>query len=185
MGNNSLDSYLNQNINKPIELSIYNVYSRSVRIVKLTPKTNWGGNGALGASISIERVDNAHERVYLVLSMYVGSPMHSAGLISNDDYIIGTPEKTFESLEELQNYIKENENKEITFMVFSKSKELIRQVKVTPCSEWNKGTEVLGLLGGVLANGKEDYMLPMKAIEKNEIPLDKVDGINSEKTIIT
>ena len=105
--------------------------------------------------------------------MYVDSPLHRSGLKNYEDYILGTEEKTFEDLPSFQEYLATNENKEVELMVFNKTAEKVQKVKMTPTSKWSKGSESLGLLGGVLGYGM-DYSFPMKIeSSKKEVMLDK------------
>jgi hypothetical protein len=183
-----LEKILQANINKPIEFDVYNLYTRKLRKVKVTPKNEWGGPGILGAIINRELVDIAHEKAYQLLNMYVDSPLFKAEFTCKEDYILGSEDRVFDTLPELQQYISENANNKITLMVFNKGTEGVRKVVLTPNLNWCKGCEYLGLLGGVLGNG-EDCSFPIKPgqesspekVEKQEVKLDKIeDGKKAE-----
>jgi GRASP55/65 PDZ-like domain len=164
------ESSLKANIDKPVKITVYNMYSRKIRTIEITPRLNWGGNGILGAVIKPDDYCHAHERAFQVRSIYVDSPSHKAGLKSMDDFILGTEDNIFDSLHSFQDFLKLSENKEIEILVFNKLTEKLNKHKITPSSKWDKGNEDLGLLGSVLGCGFE---FPMKQEETKEVVLDK------------
>lgn len=90
---------------KEVKLTVYNLISQEKRTVKLTPNTNWEGNGLLGASIRYEDYSQAHRKVAYVSKVYENSPASKAGLIEKTDYILGTLYLELNTLEDLGKHL--------------------------------------------------------------------------------
>lgn len=65
---------IEKNIEKEMDMVVYNLISQDKRIVKITPSKKWGGPSLLGASIRYEDYSNAHRQVAYVANVYDNSP---------------------------------------------------------------------------------------------------------------
>ena len=114
------------------------------RLVKITPTKKWGDQSSiLGVTIRFESYLDAHNNILAVKDVYLDSPAHEAGLLSYKDFILGTREICFKSLEEFAKLTEVNESREITLYVYNVDSEAVREVKITPSRTWGGG----GLLG--------------------------------------
>jgi S1-C subfamily serine protease len=64
---------LKNNLDRPVELELYNAKHQGSRKVILIPSTTWGGQGLLGVSIRFCSFEGANQNVWHVL---VRSPFH-------------------------------------------------------------------------------------------------------------
>lgn len=62
----------------------------------------------LGTKLRYEQYDLAHLNLLAVNDVYIGSPAYSSNLVPFKDYIVGTTELTFKSLNEFAKYIQVN-----------------------------------------------------------------------------
>lgn len=63
-----------------------------------------------------------------VQDVYLDSPSHEAGLHPFKDFILGTREICFKSLEEFAKYIEVNEGQELKLHVYNVETEQVREV---------------------------------------------------------
>ena len=75
--------------------------------------------------------------------VYLDSPAHEAGLQPFKDYIIGTRELAFKSLDEFAKYVEINLDREIRFYIYNVDQEHMREVALTPRKDWG-GQGILG-----------------------------------------
>ena len=68
--------------------------------------------------------------------VYLDSPAHEAGIVPFKDYIIGTREIAFKSLDEFAKYIEVNVGQEIKLYLYNVDQERVREVHLTP-KQWN------------------------------------------------
>lgn len=64
------------------------------------------------------------------------SPAHEAGIVPFKDYIVGTREIAFKSLDEFAKYIEVNVGQEIKLYLYNVDQERVREVHLTP-KQWN------------------------------------------------
>lgn len=77
--------------------------------MKVKLHRDWGDNSSLlGATIRYESFVDAHNNILKVNDVYLDSPAHEAGIEPFKDYILGTREIAFKSLEEFAKYIEVN-----------------------------------------------------------------------------
>lgn len=62
----------------------------------------------LGLKLRYEQFDDAHHKILAVEDVYLGSPAQEADMQPFRDFILGTKELTFPSLEGFAKYIKVN-----------------------------------------------------------------------------
>jgi C-terminal processing protease CtpA/Prc len=105
--------------------------------VRVRIHKDWGDhNSLLGATIRYENYIDAHNHILAVQDVYLDSPAHEAGIQPFKDYIIGTREIAFKSLDEFAKYIEVNKGQEVKMYIYNVDQERIREVLLTP-REWN------------------------------------------------
>ncbi len=91
-----------------------------MRTVKIRLRKNWGENSSLlGTTIRYESYVDAHNHILSIKDVYLDSPSHEAGLHPFKDFIMGTREICFKSLEEFAKYIEVNEGSEVKLHVYN------------------------------------------------------------------
>eukprot|EP01135_Chromosphaera_perkinsii_P002932 Nk52_evm43s230 gene=Nk52_evmTU43s230 len=132
----TLVEQLNSHIDKPLSLSVYNSKSLSVRDVTLVPTNMWGGVGLLGVSIRFCSFEGANENVWHVLDVQKNSPAEKAGLISDTDFIIGTPDSLLHEEEDFYALVEAYEGKTLRIYVYNTQTDNCREAALTPNSSW-------------------------------------------------
>jgi hypothetical protein len=70
---------------------------------------DWGDSKtSLGVTIRYECFEDAHNTLLAIKDVYLDSPAHDAGLSPFKDFILGTREICFKSLDEFAKYIDVN-----------------------------------------------------------------------------
>ena len=69
-----------------------------------------------------------------VNDVYLDSPAHEAGLQPYKDYIIGTREISFKSLDEFAKYVEVNSGTDIKLYIYNVDQECVREVSLIPKS---------------------------------------------------
>ncbi|XGW20686.1 hypothetical protein V3C99_004013 [Haemonchus contortus] len=69
--NDTMKEILKQHIEKPIEVTVYNSKTQTVRQTTVVPSEMWGGQGLLGVSIRFCSFDGASQHVWHVVSVQV------------------------------------------------------------------------------------------------------------------
>ncbi|CAF2751267.1 unnamed protein product [Rotaria sp. Silwood2] len=133
--NDKFKEILKENINKPVELLVYNSKTQVVRQLQLTPHENWGGQGLLGLSIRFSSFDKANENVWHVLDVQPHSPAALAGLRSNTDYIIGA-DTLLNDAEDFYALIESNQGKSLKLYVYNCENDSTREINLTPNIGW-------------------------------------------------
>jgi hypothetical protein len=133
--NDKFKEILKENINKSVELLVYNSKTQVVRQLPLTPHGNWGGQGLLGLSIRFSSFDKANENVWHVLDVQPHSPAALAGLRSNTDYIIGADTLLNDS-EDFYALIESNQGKSMKLYVYNSETDSTREINLTPNIGW-------------------------------------------------
>ncbi|CAF0984830.1 unnamed protein product [Adineta steineri] len=126
---------LKANINKPVELQVYNSKTQAVRQLPLVPHENWGGQGLLGLSIRFSSFDKANENVWHILDVQLHSPAALAGLRSDTDYIIGADTLLNDS-EDFYALIESNQGKPLKLYVYNSDNDSTREINLTPNIGW-------------------------------------------------
>ncbi|CAJ0955016.1 unnamed protein product, partial [Mesorhabditis belari] len=135
--NDTMKEILKQHIEKPLELTIYNSKTQTVRQTSITPSNMWGGQGLLGVSIRFCSFDGASQHVWHVLTVQPNSPASIAGLISQTDYILGS-ESVLNHADDLISLVQvhANECKPLKLYVYNVDADVVREVTLTPNSAW-------------------------------------------------
>ncbi|TNV74027.1 hypothetical protein FGO68_gene6471 [Halteria grandinella] len=80
-----LSEFLQNSLETPLTLTIYNFINQQTRTVTLTPKLTkhdsiLSARSLIGTEVRFERFDDLHERVYLVEGVQLESPAYRGGL---------------------------------------------------------------------------------------------------------
>lgn len=126
---------LKQHTEKPIELTVYNSKTQTVRQTTVVPSEMWGGQGLLGVSIRFCSFDGASQHVWHVVSVQPNSPASIAGLQSDSDYILGA-ESVLNQADDLIALVQANEGKPLKLYVYNVDTDVVREVSLTPNSAW-------------------------------------------------
>ena len=172
--NMTIESYLSANENKEIEMTFFNIASQKTWKRKITPR-KWKGEGLLGVTLHNEDYKTAHNKVIHILEFKVNSPLHKAGFKPYVDYILGTFEYAFETVDSFTSYIKMYNKKPIDLYVYNSEDENVRKLTLIPDSEWGGS----GQLGGEIGYGhihslptrKKDVPKDQEIIEKTDKPI--------------
>ncbi|KAL6730289.1 hypothetical protein Aduo_001272 [Ancylostoma duodenale] len=133
--NDTMKEILKQHVEKPIELTVYNSKTQTVRQTTVVPSELWGGQGLLGVSIRFCSFDGASQHVWHVVSVQPNSPASIAGLQSNTDYILGA-ESVLNQADDLIALVQANEGKPLKLYVYNVDTDVVREVSLTPNSAW-------------------------------------------------
>ncbi|VDO80993.1 unnamed protein product [Haemonchus placei] len=133
--NDTMKEILKQHIEKPIEVTVYNSKTQTVRQTTVVPSEMWGGQGLLGVSIRFCSFDGASQHVWHVVSVQPNSPASIAGLMSNSDYILGA-ESVLNQADDLIALVQANEGKPLKLYVYNVDTDVVREVSLTPNSAW-------------------------------------------------
>ncbi|XP_008548056.1 Golgi reassembly-stacking protein 2 [Microplitis demolitor] len=133
--NDTLKDILKTNIDKELQLTVYNSKNQTVRQTTIVPSMTWGGHGLLGVSIRFCSFEGANENVWHVLEVHPSSPAELAGLRSFTDYIIGADSALHES-EDLFTLIEAHEARPLKLYVYNTTDDSCREVTITPNSKW-------------------------------------------------
>uniref|UniRef100_A0A0N5BM87 GRASP55_65 domain-containing protein n=1 Tax=Strongyloides papillosus TaxID=174720 RepID=A0A0N5BM87_STREA len=133
--NDTLKRVLEDHIERPLELTVYNSKTQTVRQTQITPSNVWGGQGKLGVSIRFCSFEGANENVWHVISVKPNSPALQAGLISDTDYILGA-ESVLNQADDLIALVQANEGKPVKLYVYNVEHDNVREVTLTPNSNW-------------------------------------------------
>ncbi|KAL3117220.1 hypothetical protein niasHT_007623 [Heterodera trifolii] len=133
--NDSLKEILKQNINKPLELTVYNSKTQTVRETQIVPSQNWGGQGVLGVSIRFCSFEGANQNVWHIISVSPNSPAELAGLHANSDYVLGA-ESVLQQADDLIAFVQANIGKPLKLYVYNVDSDSVREVILTPNGSW-------------------------------------------------
>ncbi len=158
----SFEDFLVKNENQPITLTLYNIVTRKIREIVITPH-KWEGKGLLGTTIRLEDYAMAHTRVLRVLNFYVDSPLHKAGFKAKKDYILGDDKTGFKTIDDFSQFITEHDKKPIDLFVYNSDEGKVRKVTLVPDKDWGGS----GLLGGDIGFG-ELHELPVQGAPEEE-----------------
>jgi hypothetical protein len=104
--------------------------------VVVVPSDNWNGDGVLGAAIRFCSWKNVAEAVWHVTRVHPNSPAEKAGLIADNDFIIGSPEGLMMEENELYGLIEKFSGKVLELYVYNSELDEIRVVEITPLKNW-------------------------------------------------
>jgi hypothetical protein len=93
--------------------------------------------------VRLEAYGEAHNNILAVKNVLLNGPARDAGLVPFQDFIIGTREIAFKSLEEFAKYVEVNRGQEIRLWLYNVESECVREVALTPNTDWG-GQGLLG-----------------------------------------
>lgn len=128
---------------------VYNIKSEETRLVNLTPSDSWGGAGLLGVTIRLDNYGGADERVIRILTVEHNSPASIAGLVPEQDYLLGTVSESLEDTQALADVLMAHVDKVVEFYVYNTKSDVVRVVPLMPTFSWGGG----GLLGAEVGTG--------------------------------
>jgi len=131
----SFKEILKQHVDKPLELTVYNSKSQTVRQTQIIPSTNWGGQGILGVSIRFCSFEGANQNVWHIISVQPNSPASQAGLIGDSDYVLGA-ESVLQQADDLISLVQANIGKPVKLYVYNVDCDNVREVSLVPNDAW-------------------------------------------------
>ncbi|KAH7727522.1 Protein Y42H9AR.1 [Aphelenchoides avenae] len=133
--NDALKEALKSNVDKPLELTVYNSKSQTIRQTQVVPSLSWGGQGLLGVSIRFCSFEGANQNVWHIVSVQPNSPAALAGLQANTDYVLGA-ESVLQQADDLIALVQANIGKPVKLYVYNVDTDSVREVSLTPNSNW-------------------------------------------------
>uniref|UniRef100_A0A0N5A7F5 GRASP55_65 domain-containing protein n=1 Tax=Parastrongyloides trichosuri TaxID=131310 RepID=A0A0N5A7F5_PARTI len=133
--NDTLKRVLDDHMERPLELTVYNSKTQTVRQTQIIPSNVWGGQGKLGVSIRFCSFEGANENVWHIISVKPNSPASKAGLVSGTDYVLGA-ESVLNQADDLIALVQANEGKAVKLYVYNVEQDMVREVSLTPNSNW-------------------------------------------------
>jgi len=128
---------------------VYNIKSKTQRIIKLTPTNQWGGTGLLGVTIRADDYAAAEDRLLRILHVEKNSPAAIAGLTPLKDYLLGTTTESFENEDILAHVLQNHIDRVFEVYVYSTETDVVRVVSIMPTLSWGGP----GLLGCEVGRG--------------------------------
>ena len=125
-----------KNVDKEVQLTVYNSKNQDVRELTMIPTNTWGGKGLLGLSIRYCSFEGASENVWHILNVAPNSPASAAGLQSNLDYIIAADSLPLDERDDLFGLIESHNNSQLKLYVYNVITDVCREVLITPSTEW-------------------------------------------------
>ncbi|XP_054620896.1 Golgi reassembly-stacking protein 1-like isoform X2 [Dunckerocampus dactyliophorus] len=167
-----LKDLLKANVEKAVKLQVFNSKRQRVRELEVTPSNMWGGQGLLGASVRFCNFEGASENVWHVLDVETNSPAAFAGLVAQDDFIVGA-DQLLQNSEDFFSLIESNEGKPLKLLVYNVQSDQCREVVVTPNGAWGGQ----GSLGCGIGYGYLHRIPTLEAnAQKTNVLLPKVDA---------
>jgi GRASP55/65 PDZ-like domain len=134
---------------KTLQLLVWNIKCQQQRLVDIVPSDDWEGAGLLGVTIRLDNYAGAEDRLIRILSVEVNSPAAIAGLVSSQDYLLGTTTHSFDSTKVLAVVLELNVDKVVELYVYNTNSDKVRVVALMPTWSWGGN----GLLGAEVGTG--------------------------------
>lgn len=128
---------------------VYNIKSQETRLVPLIPLDSWGGAGLLGVTIRLDNYGGADERLIRILTVEHNSPAAIAGLVPEQDYLLGTVSESLDDTQSLANLLMMSADQVVEFYVYNTNSDVVRVVPLMPTWSWGGK----GLLGAEVGTG--------------------------------
>lgn len=136
-------------VDKPMLLEVYNVKTRRQRLVQMTPSRAWGGDGLLGLQVHHDALGDDADAVLHVMEVEAGSPAAQYGFVANDDYLLGTMDGPFKSVDEFVDFCTNaTVGETVLLFLLSTASDAVRAVVIV----WDETLTAHGL-GVTLASG--------------------------------
>ena len=118
--------------NNEVKLKVYNIRTHDIREVAITPR-RWDGEGLLGAQLCSEKLDRFNfgdAYAINVLSVATSSPAERAELVPMKDFLLGTTQVMFRTIDDVSRIISACQWKNTTVYVYNSDSGNIRQVAI-------------------------------------------------------
>ncbi|KAL6078672.1 Golgi reassembly-stacking protein 1 [Balamuthia mandrillaris] len=139
----SFVALMKSKLGQEVECTVYNSKTSSTRVVILKPSNTWGGRGLLGTTLQFCSISSAIENVYHILEVSPHSPAEEAGLESNVEWVVGTPDIPFSNEEDFFQLVEAHVDKPLQLFVYNVRLDNVRLVTITPRRGWG-GSGCLG-----------------------------------------
>jgi hypothetical protein len=96
----------------------------------------------LGVTVRFDTFEKAEEHLVHVVEVLTNSPAQEAGLIADEDYVLGTAEIGFYDSDDFFEEVSLHENQQLMIYVYNVLRDEVRQVELRPRS-W-AGDGILG-----------------------------------------
>ncbi|KAI3648016.1 hypothetical protein MP228_008237 [Amoeboaphelidium protococcarum] len=130
---------LRENIDKEVQLLVYNSKLQSLKQLTVVPSTGWPGcrdDEILGCSLRFCSFQHAGEQVWHVTKVHSKSPAEDAELIPNTDYIIGAPLHVLQDKDDLFRLVQYHMRKDLRLIVYNWAQDRCREVIIVPNDQW-------------------------------------------------
>ena len=134
---------------KTLQLLVWNIKCQQQRLVDIVPNDDWEGAGLLGVTIRLDNYAGAQDRLIRILSVETNSPAAIAGLVTAQDYLLGTTTHSFDSTKVLATVLEQNVDKVVELYVYNTNSDKVRVVALMPTLAWGGK----GLLGAEVGTG--------------------------------
>jgi hypothetical protein len=112
----------------------------------------------LGVTVRFDTFEKAEEHLVHVVEVLANSPAAEAGLIVNEDYVLGTAEICFYDCDDFFEEVSLHENQHLMIYVYNVLRDEVRQVELRPRS-WAGD----GILGPSLS-----HPLPLRSVSSHD-----------------
>ena len=134
---------------KTLQLLVWNIKCQEKRLVDIVPSDDWEGAGLLGVTIRLDNYAGAEDRLIRILSVEHNSPAAIAGLVSSQDYLLGTTTHSFDSTKVLAAVLEAHVDRVVELYVYNTNSDKVRVVALMPTWSWGGN----GLLGAEVGTG--------------------------------
>eukprot|EP01068_Selenidium_serpulae_P009530 Selendium_serpulae@DN5254_c0_g1_i2.p1 len=151
---------------------VFNTRTQTKRDVWLYPM-RWQGTGLLGATVQYDVIENAENQACRVLDVYPNSPAAEAGLVAWKDYILGTPDNFYQSMDDLIDGISAELGREVMLLVYNADTEKVREVILRPNFNWGGQ----GCVGCDIGSG---YLHKIRLSKSNPVPSKRAVAVRTD-----
>lgn len=189
--------------NEVATYTLYNIVTKRVRDIQIHAQRFSTGTGLLGLMIRYQNLANWRIECIHVIDVYAGSPAATAGLCSNDDYMLGTPTLVFRGYAQLDSWLAEHEDTASTVYVYNAKRQSIRVCTIKPSTQWSNtlaenqqinnsrlGADVgVGYLHSIPLDAQRDIIVESTvqsasgSVQQSEVSELPVTGLQPDNTI--
>ena len=162
--NQEVDNFfttITENEDKPLTFIVYNMFFKSTREILLTPTKKWPqSDSLLGIMIRKENYVDAGERVLRIMKVMGNSPAEAAGLLAEEDYLLGIINFAYKDLNDLCSFLDllaECDIKTLEMCIYNRETQKIRYVFLLPNKDWGGGGYIGAEFGTGFLNRMPDY----------------------------
>ena len=123
---NDFATIVSRNVGGQLALQVFNILTQETREEVVVPRSDWGGAGLLGGTVRYEEWTAESGSGLKVLSVLPGSPAEAAGLVPQQDYILGTDAVSLTHLDQLASLV--HRYQELPIYVYSTEEQRVRVV---------------------------------------------------------